>query len=307
MSRSFHLFLGVLVALTVVFSIYEMRAVRLVVPPAQVLNRVGLPLIPLGLVFFYRWRRVEKLKNLFVVAFWATTLGCLYGLPVYIAARQNVALRDGLLADLDRRLGLEVPDVLGAMDHYPTLRSAVDICYDSLVPLMILALVLPVLCDKLAAVKEFLIANVVSAVISLPLFAAFPAVGPWHYYGYAPNAEQARTTTILLALKSDEWFALDRANLAGIIAFPSYHTILAILTAIALWRIPYVRWFAAVLAFLIIVSTVTTGWHYLVDVLAGIVIAAVSLAAARGYIWVEGRVDRPPRGQTDIPATPELA
>ena len=143
MSRRFHLFLTVLVALTVIFSIYAAPAVRLTLTPAEVLKRVGLPLVPFSLIFYYRWRSVEKLKNLFVVAFWATILGCLYGLPVYIAARQKAALHDALLAHLNRRLGLEVPAVLAMMDHYPILKCALDVCYDSLIPLMILALVLP--------------------------------------------------------------------------------------------------------------------------------------------------------------------
>jgi membrane-associated phospholipid phosphatase len=184
------------------------------------------------------------------------------------------------------------------MDHYPILQSALAICYDGLIPLIFLALVLPVLCDQVASVKEYILANVFSAVIALPLFAALPAIGPWHYYGYAPNAEQERTTQIFLALKADAWFTLGRWNLAGIVAFPSFHTIMAVLSAIALWRIPYVRWFAALLACLIVVSTVTTGWHYVVDVLAGLAIAALALVAARGYAWLEGKRDEsPPTGR----------
>jgi len=177
--------------------------------------------------------------------------------------------------------------VLRAMEYCPNLRLGLDVCYESLILLMILALALPVLCDKLAAVKEYFIACVVSAAISIPLFAAFQAVGPWHYYGYAPDAEQERTTKIFLALKSEKWVEVDASNSACVVAFPSFHTILAVLSASALWRIPYVHWFAVLLACLIIVSTVTTGWHYLADVLAGLAIAAVSFAAARGYSWLE--------------------
>jgi membrane-associated phospholipid phosphatase len=299
MSRSFHLLLGVLVVATVGCCVYGTHAAKLAVTPAQLLSRVGLPLISLGLVFFYRWRRVEKLKNLFEVAFWATTLGCLYAVPVYLIARQKGAFQDALLAHWDRRLGLEVPAVLAALDRYPILHSALEISYDGLIPLIFFALVLPVLCDQLAAVKEYILANVFSAVIAMPLFAAFPAIGPWYYYGYAPNAEQERTTQIFLALKSEAGFTLGHWNLAGIVAFPSFHTIMAVLSAVALWRIPYVRWFAALLAGLIVVSTVTTGWHYVVDVLAGLAIAALALAAARGYAWLEGKWDAsPPTGQT---------
>jgi membrane-associated phospholipid phosphatase len=43
-----------------------------------------------------------------------------------------------------------------------------------------------------------------------------------------------------------------------------------------LLRIP-----AAALTGLIILSTVTTGWHYFSDVLAGILVAVLSIAAAK--------------------------
>src|SRR5262249_55436 len=59
---------------------------------------------------------------------------------------------------------------------------------------------------------------------------------------------------------------------------------LAVLAAAALWPVRYLRWPAAVLAALIVVSTVTTGWHYVSDVLGGLALAALSLAVARGYL-----------------------
>jgi hypothetical protein len=278
----------------VLFSIYGTRAVKLSVPGSQVVLRVASPLVLLGFVFLYRRRKAEKLKNLFVVTFWSITLLSLHSLPIYIAARQKVVLRDSLLAETDRRLGLEVPDVLRFMEQYPELNYALDICYESLGPLIFLALVLPVLCDKMASVEEYLIAGVVSLVILIPLFAVFQAVGPWYYYGYAPNGEQERTTRIFLALKSDDWFTLDRPNIAGLVAFPSFHTTLAVLSAIALWRIPYVRWFAALLACLIVASTMTTGWHYLSDVLAGLALAAISIGAARAFTCLDIKLGEMP-------------
>ena len=96
-------------------------------------------MVPLGFAFFYRWRKEEKLKNLFMVTFWAITLDCVFGLPVYIVARRQAVLHDALLATMDRRLGLEVPDVLRFMEHYPEFKYALDICYECLLLLIILA------------------------------------------------------------------------------------------------------------------------------------------------------------------------
>ena len=79
------------------------------------------------------------------------------------------------------------------------------------------------------------------------------------------------------------------------ICFPSFHTILAVLAAIALWPLPRLRWMAAVWGTLIVVSTVTTGTHYLIDVLAGFAVAMVAQVAARGFSVFEIKVVSPLR------------
>jgi membrane-associated phospholipid phosphatase len=72
------------------------------------------------------------------------------------------------------------------------------------------------------------------------------------------------------------------ADVAGVVCFPSFHAIWAVLCGYAFSgfrrsvRIP-----VYVLAALMLLSTVTTGWHYVIDVLAGLMVAGVSLVIAR--------------------------
>jgi membrane-associated phospholipid phosphatase len=49
------------------------------------------------------------------------------------------------------------------------------------------------------------------------------------------------------------------------------------LFAYGLWKIPYVRWFGLGLNLAMIAATPIQGSHYLVDVLAGMSIAALSI------------------------------
>jgi membrane-associated phospholipid phosphatase len=67
--------------------------------------------------------------------------------------------------------------------------------------------------------------------------------------------------------------------LGGMIAFPSFHVAWSVLLAYAAlpWKkaFPFVAFWNA----LVIVSTVLLGWHYLVDVPAGLALAIVALAA----------------------------
>jgi membrane-associated phospholipid phosphatase len=67
----------------------------------------------------------------------------------------------------------------------------------------------------------------------------------------------------------------------GVVCFPSFHVIWAILGANALWCFKPLRIPVAILSTLIILSTMTSGWHYFVDVLAGLLVAAAAIAASR--------------------------
>jgi membrane-associated phospholipid phosphatase len=67
---------------------------------------------------------------------------------------------------------------------------------------------------------------------------------------------------------------------AGVVCFPSFHVIWAILCGRALWNFRVARIPLTVLCGMIVASTLTTGWHYLTDVVAGVVIAAFTLLLA---------------------------
>jgi hypothetical protein len=297
-NRAFHLTLAVVAAMTLALSIYGTRAARIAVPPGRITPLATVCLLLLAPAAFYRWRKMQTFVDFFLVGFWALLLSNLYTYPMYIAARQDVELSDALLARWDRALGIEVPDVLNLTRAHPPVSRFLDVCYMSLVWFMGLTLIVLSLCGRMRAVKEYFISVLAAALISIPLFAVFRAVGPWHYYGYAPDAEQERTMNVLFALRARDWFVFD-SEVAGLIAFPSFHTILALQTAIAWRAVPYLRWPAAALSALIVVSTVTTGWHYVSDVVAGVAVVLVAFAAAKVYARLDqgaGRGPQPPQG-----------
>jgi membrane-associated phospholipid phosphatase len=286
----FHATLTVLAGINLVLSVYGMAAANITVLPSPLLLRVGFLVLPLVGVAFCRWSRLERPLNLFIMIFWSMLFSNLVLPPMYVLARQHVELNDALLARMDTLLGIEVPDVLRVMEQFPAVGRMLDICYDSLVFLTMLAITIPPLCGRMHKAKEYALACVVSVAIGMPMFAAWQAVGPWSYYGYPPSPPQAEAMREFFALKADGGFVLNLSDTNGLVCFPSFHTILALLAGTTLWAIPYLRWPSAVLAVLIILSTLTTGWHYVIDVVAGTLVAIVALTVAKGYLWLEPRI-----------------
>jgi hypothetical protein len=279
---------GLALAFAVV-SVVGLVLVRATVPTLPLLVRAAPAVLVLAGIPFYRWRQVRRLEELLTAVFWSLLFGILYAAPMYLAARLPIPFQDNLLAQMDRSLGVEVPDVLSWMEAFPALQRVLAFCYDTLLFLVVAAIMLPPLCGQWRRTREYLLAGVASAVLAIPLFALLPAQGPWVHYGYPASATQENVTRVIQTLKSGERFFLNYLAPEGIISFPSFHTVLALLAAYALWSVRYVRWPAALLAGLIVLSTVTTGWHYLIDTWAGLFTAVSSIALAKAYSQLEDR------------------
>ncbi len=221
------------------------------------------------------------LREASLVIPWEMVFAATLSFPVLIAARLRFPLQDTLFGRIDEALGMRVPVIVEWANHH-WLGTVISSTYPRLLPLFAVAAFAPALTGHLKRAREFLVANLAAFAIGIPLFALLPAVGPWYYYHLAANTPQANCWAQLLALRlPGPYIFQDQA--AGIICFPSFHVIWAILSAAALWDYRFLRIPVALLSAMIIASTLTTGWHYFSDVLGGIAVAVLSLAVARAY------------------------
>ena len=226
---------------------------------------------------YCHWRKYSKLKEVAALAIWAVFATLTLSVLVQIAARSPAPLVDSALAQWDNAMGLSAADAVRWISRFPLLHELLTISY-GLLPLMILtALFLPVLFGYPRDSRCYVAAIIVAAIITAVLFLKWPAAGPWTVYHFKPDQLQASVERYLHALKSSRPISIQGGN-AGIVSFPSFHVVLALLSALALRKIPYIRWGAAGLSILICISTVTTGWHYFVDVLGGIAVTGVAVA-----------------------------
>jgi hypothetical protein len=283
----FHAFMTAVVAAIGLFSLYGAFRWQISIAPEQLAIRGALLVALLAGAAFYTWRGLQRAVNLIMMTFWGVILSNLYLIPEHIAARSDIPWSDNLLARMDATLGMEVPDVLRLVHGLPPVARVLEFAYGLLIIQVMLATMVPPMWGRMDKAKEYAVACLFAAAVSIPLLSVFRALGPWSVYGYTPSQEQEGATHTLLALRAGVPFVIDLGNHDGLITFPSFHTVLAILTAVALWPFRYLRWPSAVLTVLVVLSTVTTGWHYVADVLGGLVVTAASLAAARCYLRLE--------------------
>jgi membrane-associated phospholipid phosphatase len=158
--------------------------------------------------------------------------------------------------------------------------------------ILILVLGLAGRADRL---QSFVLAWAAALAITVLIFPLLPAVGGYLHYGLTPRdfpfikvPAPFMYGKVLMAFRDGSALALDRLALEGIVAFPSFHTAAGILLAWGFWVVRWVRWPALALNGAMIASCPFVGAHYLIDIVAGGLVAWAAIILAR-------RIDTPPR------------
>lgn len=192
----------------------------------------------------------------------------------YLAATLNAPLVDSALLRADHAIGFD----WDALDTWVASHHWADvILYDSYLSYFwqpAVALFTVSLYQPGKTNGEFVWAFLISAPICFLIAAALPAFG---YVGsvYSDHIEA------LKQLRAGLWTTLDFGHFEGIVTFPSFHAVLAIILMYAVRR---VRWALAILAPLnavMLAATPTDGGHYFVDVVAGVAVAAASIVLTK--------------------------
>ncbi|CAG9172087.1 phosphatase PAP2 family protein [Cupriavidus pinatubonensis] len=194
-------------------------------------------------------------------------------------------LVDDKLAALDAMLGFHWPQAYAWVRAQPTLNFVLALAYASGLPQLVLVPMLIGLLGRAAYLREFLSNLMLSCVLLLLIATPWPAAGAFVFFGVASPAEMA-TVSHFSALREGSMRVFDLAQMQGLVSLPSYHT------AMALFFVQAMRWtrvgvvIIGLLNLLMIVSTPTEGGHYLIDVVSGVglwalTVGALSLLAAR--------------------------
>jgi membrane-associated phospholipid phosphatase len=205
----------------------------------------------------------------------------------YVLAAASFPLVDPALARIDGLAGFDWTAHLLAVWSKPWLGRLLETAYHATAVTLTATLAILLVLGRTRRIAELWFLMVAAGIFCMAVATLLPAEGAFLFH--APD----RSLTPLAAPDNGIWHlsdfrairagamrTLDPGSMQGIVTFPSYHTAMALIFARALRGTPFALP-AALLAGLVIVSTLAIGGHYLVDVAAGAAITAVLMLAVR--------------------------
>lgn len=247
--------------------------------------------------FFYRRaRRQENFAVICIGLMQVLLFSAIGSIMSYLLAREGGALWDPQLARWDHALGFDWLSYVRWVDRSPALTELLHLSYGSLIPQVIVLILALGFTMRLAALRTVMLAAILCGTICILVSARFPAISNPAFLGITardfhhvdPRGGYIHLADVM-SLRAGTFTELRLSTMQGIITFPSYHAGLSLVTLWGFWasRMAWVRWPGMLLAALTIVATPVDGGHYLVDVLAGLAIAAVSIVIAyRAVRWM---------------------
>ncbi|WP_342361255.1 phosphatase PAP2 family protein [Terrarubrum flagellatum] len=213
----------------------------------------------------------------------------------YAATAAGLPLWDATFARWDSALGLDWVSLLKFYEAHPRFYAVLACTYYSMLPQIALLLLALATMRAFLRLDAFIFSFGLAAIVTMAIATLMPSVcaGEFHaastgsLLNIRPNWDFAQSVH---ELRAGSLTSVKMAEAKGLVSFPSFHAICAILITIAFWRVPYLRWAALVLNLAMLAATPIEGGHYFVDLIAGAVIAIVAWAIAQRVVGEESGV-----------------
>ena len=203
----------------------------------------------------------------------------LLGLGTLVYGTQFTAFPpiDSTLVKIDHALGFNQAALLNWTYAHRTIAYLLDKAYSLIgFELSFIPLILALLLDK-RSVKVLFMGVIFSFTVGTAIYYFLPTTAPASMF-FDPNFAQQQHDTFIKFFEIHHHLPITTQE-GGLIAFPSFHVIWCVLLAYALRNKKILFYPIAALNIIIILSTMFLGWHYLTDILGGIVMGALTIWA----------------------------
>jgi membrane-associated phospholipid phosphatase len=235
---------------------------------------------------FYRYsgRSVRIADACEVAALWIgfSIAGCIL---TYLCATWSFTPYDAAFDRLDSWLGFDWLRWKQFVDAHRFVHWLLAIAYASFMPQLLISILYFAFTGRQPRNRVLFRAAFIALVISATISGLLPAVSAFSFYGMAAQAPYLHD---LLLLRGDHVLAFSVPALQGIITMPSYHAVLGVLVAYSFRRTGLIGVTIGLWNLLMLISVLSEGGHYLVDVIVGLGVAAVALWLAQATLSKAG-------------------
>jgi membrane-associated phospholipid phosphatase len=221
----------------------------------------------------------------------------------YLTARFNLPMYDDTLIAIDHFFGFDWVRYVRFVDAHFALSWMVNFSYYSFQAQMIFFLILFPVTGQFTRAQHFMIIVIFCGLVTVMLAALIPAICGHVYYDIGQEFSNLDTHAgvihkdIMYGLRDGSLTALS-FPLQGIVTFPSFHAMLAVLLAYASLTFRILRWVFVPLNVAMVFATPAVGGHYLVDVVAGVGVGFLAIYIARRILpGVDTQAQRMPKRQ----------
>jgi membrane-associated phospholipid phosphatase len=206
----------------------------------------------------------------------------------YAAAAAPVPFQDANLLAIDNALGLDRDAYISFFGRRPWLRTTVTLAYFTLMPQFVVVPLVLFFKHQPQRLQQFSFAVGIGLLVTVAISVFTPSITTIYLdlglpvHAKIPPALYTPLPTFQ-ALRSGAPYWIDLSAIEGLISFPSFHTVGALLFIWALWPVRHVRWIALALNAALIMAAPFIGAHYFIDLAGGAAVALSAIAVSRWF------------------------
>ena len=242
------------------------------------LTFTGISLIFAGLLYRYKRKDSENIANTLICTGILIAYSNIMSVTNYLFLGLSRKSIDPFLVSIDALLGFHWIEFLEVMYSFPIASALLAIAYQAFLPLLIVQLIVLGFTGRHEALYCFVLSLMLSGIATIGFWAVFPSFGTTVIYTIPDHLELRLKLVvgneygnILRDLSRDKIPLITPLNIKGIIAFPSFHTIMALLCTYYAWSLGKWRYLFIVLNVGVIFSVPLHGGHHLIDLLGALV------------------------------------
>jgi membrane-associated phospholipid phosphatase len=183
---------------------------------------------------------------------------------------------DRALATADHALGPNWLDMYQWLTRHPAIEATAHTVYMSLCPETLMLFFALELLGHHNQARAFRLWFMVSAIATVGIGILIPAAGAFVYY-HLPVASTTGYVSQWADLRDGTLRTINPFDNQGLVVFPSFHACLAVLCIFAARPLRILKIPLLALNLLIILSSPAMGGHYFIDIIAGIILAALTI------------------------------